>query len=153
MQCILAKSGSAAIIRCIFFLLVIDRGPTTGPANNRQQISVLLEIMIYLCVMETTYICENGIWVPRAVREWFNSFSWSKEQWSNDKTIIELGSRKTSFVGVSPINYLPQPSASANIIDLLASDKSWYFAQSRLTELLPSKNLLITRAFTFVEAW
>ena len=36
-------------------------------------------------------------------------------RWSNDKTIIELGYRKISwFVSVSQINYLPQPSASAN---------------------------------------
>jgi hypothetical protein len=33
----------------------------------------------------------------------------------NDKTIIELGSRKISlFVGGEQINYLPLPSASAN---------------------------------------
>ncbi len=36
-------------------------------------------------------------------------------QWTNDKTMIELGSWKISwFVRVSQINYLPQPSASAN---------------------------------------
>ena len=52
-------------------------------------------------------------------------------RWSNDKTIIELGYRKISwFVSVSQINYLPQPSAS-QIIDLLATDKSRYFAQPR----------------------
>ena len=49
-------------------------------------------------------------------------------QWSNDKTIIELGYRKILwFVSVSQINYLPQPLASANnkkiiiIIKLLRS--------------------------------
>ena len=36
-------------------------------------------------------------------------------RWPNDKTIIELGYRKLSrFVSDSQINYLPQPSASAN---------------------------------------
>ena len=49
-------------------------------------------------------------------------------RWSNDKTIIELGYRKISwFVSVSQINYL----SSAYIIDLLAIDKSRYFAQPR----------------------
>ena len=43
--------------------------------------------------------------------------------WSNDKTIIDLGYRKISwFVSVSQINL-------RQIIDLLALDKSRYFAQ------------------------
>ena len=50
-------------------------------------------------------------------------------QWSNDKTIIELGYRKISgFVSVSQIKYLSQPLASANNC-LPATDKSRYFAQ------------------------
>ncbi len=50
-------------------------------------------------------------------------------QWSNDKTIIELGSRKISWiVSGEQINYLPKPR---QIIDLLATDKSRYFAQPR----------------------
>ena len=36
-------------------------------------------------------------------------------QWSNDKTIIELGYRKISwFVSGEQINYLPKPKAEAN---------------------------------------
>jgi len=42
-----------------------------------------------------------------------------KEQWSNDKTIIELGYRKISWF------------ASVSKIDLLVTDKSQYFAQPR----------------------
>ena len=46
-------------------------------------------------------------------------------QWSNDKTIIELGYRKISwFVSVSLADQF-------NLIDLLATDKSQYFAQPR----------------------
>lgn len=42
-------------------------------------------------------------------------FSWSKERWSNDKTMIEIGYRRNLwFVSVSQIIYLPQPSTSAN---------------------------------------
>ena len=51
--------------------------------------------------------------------------------WSNDKTIIKHSYRKVSwFVSVSQINYLPQLRL-LQIIDLLATDKSWYFAQPR----------------------
>ena len=46
----------------------------------------------------------------------------AQTRWSNDKTIIELGYRKISwFVNVSQINYL----------QLLATDKSRYFAHPR----------------------
>ena len=95
-------------------------------------ISVLLQIIFCSCVIETTLLFENDGLVPRADREWLDIFSWSKERWSNGKKIIELGYRKISwFVSVSQINYLPQPSASAFIIDLLATEKSRYFAQPR----------------------
>ena len=41
--------------------------------------------------------------------------NWKQTRWSSDKTIIELGYRKISwFVSGEQINYLPQPSASAN---------------------------------------
>ena len=36
-----------------------------------------------------------------------------------------------NFVSVSQISYLPQPLASPRITDLLATDKSRYFAQPR----------------------
>ena len=50
-------------------------------------------------------------------------------QWSNDKTIIELGYCKISwFVSVSQIN---TPPRLREIIDLLATDKSRYSAQPR----------------------
>ena len=50
-------------------------------------------------------------------------------RWSNEKTIIEFGYRKISwFVSVSQINYLPQPSGSANN---WSARHWWYFAQPR----------------------
>ena len=48
-------------------------------------------------------------------------------QWSNDKTIFELGIAKYCDLSAQ-INYLPKPKAKA-VIDLLATDKSGYFAQ------------------------
>jgi len=66
-------------------------------ANNCLQISILLQIIFCSCVIETTLLCENGRSVPWAGREWF-VISWSKEWWSNDKTIIiELGYCKISW--------------------------------------------------------
>ena len=90
-------------------------------------------ILFYSCVNETTLFSflrsllhENG-----RLLCFLKIFLEKKARWLNDKTIIELGHRKISwFVSVSQINYLPQPSASENNnIDLLASDKSQYFAQ------------------------
>ena len=112
--------------------LFIGRGPTTWTANNCLQISALRQIIFCSCAIGTSLLCENGRSVSWAVREWFNVLCWSKEQWSNDKTIIELDYRKISwFLSVSQSNSLPQPSALANSSDLHASDKSRYFDQPR----------------------
>ena len=91
-----------------------------------------LQILFCSCVNESTLfsflrslLYENG----RSLR-FLKIFLKKQTRWSNDNTIIELGYRKISwFVGVSQINYLPQPFASAN--NLLATDKSRYFAQPR----------------------
>ena len=61
-----------------FPFLFIDRKPTMWPANNSLQIGVLLQITFCSCIIETTLLCENGRSVPLAVREWFDTFSWSK---------------------------------------------------------------------------
>ena len=104
------------IIRCILF---IGGELTTWPANNCLQISVLLEIIFCSCVVETTLLRENNWSVPRAGREWFDIFSWSKERWSNDKTIIERGYRKISwFVSVSQFNHLPGNNWSARHLQI-----------------------------------
>ena len=111
----------------MYFFLLIGRELTTWPANNCLQIIVLLQIIFCSCIIETTILCENGGSVPRAGRDWFDMFIWWKERWSNEKTIIELGYCKISwFVTVSQISYL-----QLFIFDLLATDKSRYFAQLR----------------------
>ena len=107
------------IIWWIFFsFLFIDREPTTWPANNCLQISVLLQIIFCSCVIETTLLCENGRSLSWAFKKRFNCWELWKiklTQSLNDKIIIELDYRKISwFVSVLQINYLPQPSASAN---------------------------------------
>ena len=134
------------IIRSKFFSLFIGREHTTWPANNCLEImvcssampsnSVWLQIIFYSCVKETvlfSFLCDRSC-VKMADPFASKGYSLQKQtQWSNDKTIIELGYRKISwFVSVSQINYLLQPSALANnIIDLLATDKLQYFAQPR----------------------
>ena len=118
---------SEIIIRSKFFFLFIGREPTTWLANNCLQImvcscampsnSVWLQIIFCSCVKETvlfsflrSLLRENG----RSLR-FPRIFIKKQTRWSNAKTIIEPGYRKTSwFVSVSQINCLPQPSASAN---------------------------------------
>ena len=77
-------------------VLFIDQEPTTWPANKLLQISVFLQMILWSCVIGTALLCENCRSVPRAVKEWFDIFSWSKDQWSNEKIIIELGYPKIS---------------------------------------------------------
>ena len=111
------------IIRCIFSFLYIGREPTTWPANNCLQIMfcscvvpskrVLLQITFCSCVVGTTFSKEKWQTASLSFQEVIKI--WKQTWWSNDKTVIELGYRKISwFVSVSQINYLPQPSASAN---------------------------------------
>ena len=115
------------IIQCIFSFLFIGQELSMWPANNCLQINILLQITFCSCVIETKHLCENGRSFHWAGREWCDVFSWSKEQWSNDKTIIiELGYCKISWLSASII-YLSL--LLRQIIDLLATDKSWYFAQ------------------------
>ena len=137
------KETKHIIIQSKFFFFFIGRELTTWPASNCLQIMICscampsncvwLQIIFCSCVKETvlffflrSLFLENGrlLRFPRI-------FIKKQTRWSNDKAIIELGYREVSwFVSVSQINYLPQPSASA-IIDLLATDKSRYFAQPR----------------------
>ena len=116
---------SEIIIRSKFFFLFIGRQPTTWPVNNCLQIMVCscampsnsawLQITFCSCVKETvlfsflrSLLRENG----RSLR-FPRIFIKKQTRWSNDKTIIEPGYRKTSwFVSVSQINCLPQPSAN-----------------------------------------
>ena len=98
-----------------FSFLFMGREVTTWPANSCLQISVMLQIKFRWCVIETSLLCENGGSVLWEGRELFDIFSWSKERWSNDKIIIQLGYRKMSwFVSVPQNNCLPEPSSSVN---------------------------------------
>ena len=97
------------------FICLLRAHHTTWPANNCLQLSLFQQIIFCSCVTETTLLCEKGRSVPEQVESDLTYFSWSKEQWLNDKTIAELSYRKTlCFVSVSRINYLLQPSAFAN---------------------------------------
>ena len=118
-----AQQISAIIIRGVFFFLSIGREFTTWPANNYLRIMVcscvvpskrvLLQIIFCSCVIGTTF--SRGKWQVASLSCQEVIKIWKQTWWSNDKTIIELGYRKISwFASVSQINYLPQPSASAN---------------------------------------
>ena len=111
------------IIRCVFSSLPIGRESITWPANNCLQIMVcscvvpskrvLLQIIFCSCAIGTTFSREKWQVASLSCQEVIEIW---KQSWkSNDKTIIELGYHKISwFASVSQINYLPQPSASAN---------------------------------------
>ena len=111
------------IIRCKLFFLFIGRKPTTWPTN----ISLLIHNVVQLCRLQIILCsCVDETMLSSFLRSLLRENGTSlrfpnifilknKLQWSNDKTVIELGYRKISwFVSVSQINYLPQPSASAN---------------------------------------
>ena len=115
------------IIRCKCFFLFIGREPTTWPANNcLQNNGVLTYNVVQLFLAANTILLMhrwNHAFLLLAIAVLKNGrslrfpkiFLKKQTRWSNYKTIIELGYRKISWlVGVSQINYLPQPSASAN---------------------------------------
>ena len=115
------------IIRCKFFFLFIGWKPTTWPANN------CLQVMVCSCAVSPTVfaaeLCVNETTRGTFLREkkgrslhFPKIFIKKKTWWPNDETIIELGYHKISwFASVSHISYQ----------DLLATDKSLYFAQHR----------------------
>ena len=122
-----AKPIISFVIQCKFFFLFTGQKPNVWPANSCLQIMVRscvmssncvwLQITFCSCINKTTLFSflqslQNGrsLRFPRV-------FINKQTRWSNDKAIIELGYRKILwFVTVSPLNYLPQPSASANSI-------------------------------------
>ena len=127
------------IIRYICSFLSIGPDPITWPANNYLQIMVcscvvpskrfLLHIIFCSCVIETTFL--SGKWQIASLSCQGVIKIRKQTWWSNDKTIIELGYRKISwFVNVSQI-IICLSLRLRQIIDLLATDKSRYFAQPR----------------------
>ena len=126
------------------FLPFIGREPTSWPVNNCLQIMVCscamsfncfwLQILFCSCVNETTLFSflrsllrENG----RSLR-FPKIFLKKQTRWSNYKTIIELGYRKTDRgLSVSRRSITCLSLRLRQIIDLISSDKSRYFAQRR----------------------
>ena len=105
----------------------------TWPANNCLQIMVcsclvpskcvLLQIIFCSCVIGTMFWREKwqvaSLNCQKVIKTW-------KQTWrSNDKTITELCYHKMSWlVSVSQINFLPQPSALANILICLPTSSN-----------------------------
>ena len=77
--------------------------------HNVAQLCLAVNIIIILFMRKETRSCNRSCVKMGAKWKIF-----IKKQTPNDKTIIELGYRKLSCVSNSQINYLPQPSASAN---------------------------------------
>ena len=140
-------------IQSKFFFLFIGWEPTMWPANNCLQIMVCscamlsnfvwLQTILCTCVMETVlFSFLRSLLRKMADRFASREYSLKKQtRWSNHKTIIELGYCKISwFVIVLQINYL------------LATDKSWHFAQPHPIIILfllcwfHNSNILVTIA-------
>ena len=104
-------------------VLSIDQEPTAWSTNNFLQISVFLQIIFWYCLIETTFVCANCRSVPRAVREWFDIFSRSKDQWSNEKK-NDWTQLSQNIVICQAYNLsIIRPSLRLRrIIDLLATD-------------------------------
>ena len=132
------------IIRCKCFFLFISREPTSWPANKCRQIMVCLCAMSFNCFWLQILFCSsvnetaffsflrsllrgNG----RSLR-FPKIFLKKQTRWSNYKTIIELGYRKTDRgLSVSRRSITCLSLRLRQIIDLISSDKSRYFAQRR----------------------
>ena len=108
--------SSLFIIRSQFFFLFISRDPTTWPTNN----GLLMRNVVQLCLAANNNLLirkrKHAFLLAIALAwKWLiaslpQDITKKQTRWSSDKTIIELGYRKISwFVGVSQINYLPQP--------------------------------------------
>ena len=108
------------IIQRKFFFLFVVREPTTWPANNCLQINngLLMRNAVQLCLAANNILhMHKGNWhcfspscdrscMKMADHFTHQGYSLKKQtQWSNDKTIIELGYHKISwFVSVWQIN-------------------------------------------------
>ena len=139
-----AQQISAIIIRGVFFFLSIGREFTTWPANNYLRIMVcscvvpskrvLLQIIFCSCVIGTTFSRKNWqIASPAwAVRKWLKY-----ENNLGDRMIKQLLNSAFRATGLI-VKYHDLPVSRRSIIclslrlrqiiDLLATDKSWYFA-------------------------
>ena len=116
-------TSTRIIIRCVFSFLSIGLESTTWPANNCLQIMVcscvvpsrrvFLQIILCSWVIGTTFWTEKWQIASLSCQEVIEI--WKQTLWPNDKTIIELGYHKISWF----------------VSDLLATDKSRYFAQPR----------------------
>ena len=125
------------IIRCVFSSLSIGRESTTWPANNCLQIIVcscvapskrgLLQIIFCSCVMGTTFSREKWQIAFLSCQEVIKI--WKQSWWSNDKTIIDSVITKYHDLSVSRRSIICLSLRLRQIIHLLASDKSRYFAK------------------------
>ena len=84
---------------CDWFIVLFD--PVVIGRSNCFGFGFLKTALFYSCVIETTLLCENGGSVPRAGREWFDIFSWSKERWWMMKLLLNSVIAKYCNLSVS----------------------------------------------------
>ena len=123
LKCVI-KAINIIIIWSKFFFLFIGQETTTWPANNCLQIivcsctmpsnSVWLQIIFFWCVKETVLFSLLRSLLHRMIKQFLNSVI---------AKYHDLSVSRRSIICLSL--WLPQ------IIDLLATEKSQYFAQPR----------------------
>ena len=107
---------------------------------------VLLQMIFCSCVTGITFSREK--WQIASLDCQGAIKIWKQTWWSHDKTIIEFGHRKISwFVSVSQINSFRLRQIFG--FSLLTTDKSRYFAQSRLIII----NNPASASLTFPWSW
>ena len=155
----------------LFSFPSIGRESTKWPANNCLRIMVcscvvpsklvLLQIIFCSCVIASTFSRENGRSLPWAVRKWLKY-----ENKLGDRMIKQLlnsAIAKYRDLPVSRRSIICRSRRLRQIIDLLATDKSRYFAQPRpiIANYFPMRRVLSHRIWlslivyssTFQKKW
>ena len=120
------------IIRCKFFSPFIGREPTTWPTNNRLQIMVYsyaissncVWLQIIFCSCDHSFVKMTACWrylskKKNLATEWWNNY-WTQLS-QNISRVLSVESRSIIYLGFNIRLW--------QIIDLLATVKTRYFAQ------------------------
>ena len=124
-------------IRCRFFSLFIGREPTTWPTSNCLQIMVYSNAMSFNCVCLQMILCSRHAitlsWKWQLVEDISDIYKKKRnlatEWWNNYGTRLSQNVSRVLSVESRSIIHLGLDIRLRQIIDLLATDKTRYFAQ------------------------
>ena len=122
--------------RCIFSFLFIGRELTTWPASNCLQISVFLQIIFCSCVIKTMLLSKMADRFPELA---WSDLTYLVDQENRDrmiKQLLNLRSVISKYRDLSVSRRSIICLGLGKMIDLLATDKSRYFAQPRTSRTI-----------------